>query len=113
MIEVGEGSAHLNFAALNRLQARIRPQRAQHFHTRGVRARGPRHRSAESGQFDRKRRRRPLPAIQRYDETVPPGRTTRAISATPLAGSGTKKSTSAITAASNRSVSKGNTMALP
>src|SRR6516165_8134512 len=43
----------------------------------------------------------------------PPGRTTRVISPTPLAGSGTKWITSAMTAASNRSASKGNTMASP
>ena len=37
---------------------------------------------------------------QEYAETLPPGRTTRAISATDFAGSGTKKMTSAMTAAS-------------
>ena len=39
----------------------------------------------------------------RYAAQRPPGATTRAISATPLAGSGTKNSTSAITATSNAS----------
>jgi hypothetical protein len=36
-----------------------------------------------------------------YAATCPPGTTTRLISATPFAGSGTKTSTSAITATSN------------
>jgi hypothetical protein len=48
-----------------------------------------------------------------YDETLPPGRTTRAISATPFAGSGTKKITSAITAASNAASGQGRAAASP
>ena len=48
-----------------------------------------------------------------YAATVPPGRTTRAISATPVAGSGTKKITSGITAASNSSSANGSAMASP
>jgi hypothetical protein len=42
---------------------------------------------------------------------MPPGRVTRTISATPCAGSGTKKITSAITAASKRSASIGSAIA--
>ena len=42
---------------------------------------------------------------------MPPGRTTRAISATPFAGSGTKKITSGITATSNASSGNGSAIA--
>ncbi len=45
--------------------------------------------------------------------TLPPGQTTRAISATPLAGSGTKKITSGMTATSNMLSGKGSAMASP
>jgi hypothetical protein len=44
---------------------------------------------------------------------IPPGATTRTISATPLTGSGTKKITSAMTAASKLSAGKGSAIALP
>src|SRR6218665_2609890 len=50
---------------------------------------------------------------QAYAATAPPGRTTRAISATPLAGSGTKKITSGITATSNASSGYGRALASP
>ena len=102
-IEIGKAPLNGDFPCLDRLEACSRPQLTQRFIRDTSGTRRQRRLLPERAHFDLDRvpgksAAQHVPGIGR---DVPPGRTTRAISATPFTGSGTKKITSAMVAASN------------